>query len=197
MAAAAGAIANAGRIARGAEMVSGFVQTHLTEINAATNAYNLRANAHGFIGALYEDAKLVLSILKPIFSNGNTCSEYMTQGLNYVAYAELVRILSLASDTSLNKYHHSYRITKRATELTNTWDPVRLYTIELDIPFEMNSTYRISNDPVSIPYTFVDEANKEYTRVLWAYPFVQAQKLVKVEFWTDRKFLIDFFRGCY
>lgn len=185
----------AGMALRAAEATNGFVEAHMGEITAATNAMNIRANAHGFIQMLWDDAKLLLSVLTPILSNGNTCSEIYTQGINYIAYVELVRLIYAASKTTLNQFHQSNQLVKGYHNVLNSWDPVRLHTIELDIPFETSNIFDVTNKYVSIPYTMVDDKGQKHNRVLWAYPFVQANKLVKVEFWTDRKFLIDFLRG--
>jgi len=172
-----------------------FLATHFNELNAATTAMMAHNSARGLVGMAWDDLKQIFSIFKPVFGSGNTVTEYWTSRMNIVAFAEAARLIEIAYLTKTNREMTSNILVKAARNVKRAWDPIRVHTIRMTVPYQTKCARLISTEAVSIPYTFHQEDGTKSQRYLWFYPFIQMGELVKIEVWTDRKWMIDFVRG--
>ena len=189
---AAGATSMTGRLA---QCVNGAMQSHLSEISATTNAAMIGSQAETLVHAVKRNALAALNILNPILGNGNTCSEFWTRNLSIPAFMEAVRLMEEAYHATINRELDSNFLKRGFQEFKRSIDPVRLHEIVLPIPYHTKNKRMIANEPVSIPYTYHMEDGSEVRRYLWFYPFVSGGELYKIEVWTDRKLIIDLFKG--
>ena len=181
--------------ARAAQCVNGYFASHMNEISAATNAAAIGANTETLVHWGKRNILAGLSILKPIFGNGNTMSELWVRNMNYVAFAEAARLLEIAYKAKINKELNANFVVKSGDSIRRTWDPIRVHEIKMTIPYHSTNKRLISSEPVSIPYKYHLEDGSVTERYLWFYPFVNGGELYKIEVWTDRKWALDFFRG--